>query len=236
QGNGQTELTEILMGLRKPTSGSILLKNPQDDDRELAGESVKRVLAAGVGFVPEDRGKDGIVKGFTIAENLILDQFNSAPFSRVKALNMKVIAANATQRVDEFDILAGSANAALETLSGGNQQKVVVARELSRDLAVLIAAQPTRGLDIGSIEFIHARIVAQRDKGTAVLIISTELNEVSALADRIAVMYRGRFVGIVPADTKRHVLGLMMAGVSYEDALAQGNDQDDETQEGAENV
>ncbi|MDR0488601.1 MAG: ABC transporter ATP-binding protein [Propionibacteriaceae bacterium] len=225
QGNGQTELAEVLIGLRKPTAGSIVLhRHDEEGNRrsdDLAGKSVKKFLAAGIGFVPEDRGKDGIVHSFSIAENLVLDQISSPPFSSAGALNIRAIASNASDRVEEFDVRAGSSNAAVGTLSGGNQQKVVVARELSRDLSVLVASQPTRGVDIGSIEFIHSRIIQQRNKGTAVVIVSTELNEVTSLADRIAVMYDGHFVGIVPPDTERHVLGLMMAGVGYEDALAQ---------------
>ncbi|MCL2735498.1 MAG: ABC transporter ATP-binding protein [Propionibacteriaceae bacterium] len=225
QGNGQTELAETLIGLRRPTAGSVVLHRAAEDGgqvvEDLTGKSVKAILASGVGFVPEDRGKDGMVAGFTIAENLILDQVTSAPFSQWGAMNMRAIAHNASERVAEYDVRSGSSSAALATLSGGNQQKVVMARELSRDLTVLIASQPTRGLDIGSIEFIHSRILQQREKGTAVVIVSTELNEVTALADRIAVMYEGRFVGIVPPDTPRHVLGLMMAGVSYDDAIAQ---------------
>jgi len=225
QGNGQTELAEALIGLRPPTSGSVLIHTTDENGtatvKDLAGKPVRTVLDSGVGYIPEDRGKDGMVPSFSIAENLVLDQVGNAPFSRASALNMKSIADNATTLVEEFDVRAGAANAALSTLSGGNQQKVVVARELSRDLEVLIASQPTRGVDIGSIEFIHSRILDQRQKGTAVLVVSTELNEVTALADRIAVMYRGRIVGIVPPATERHVLGLMMAGVGYEDALAQ---------------
>ena len=223
QGNGQTELAETLVGLRTPTSGAILLHamDPTGVDvvKDLTGRTVRTILSAGVGYVPEDRGKDGVVDGFSIAENLVLDQVKEPEFSRASAMNMKAIADNADTLVEEFDVRAGSPNAALSTLSGGNQQKVVVARELSRDLEVLIASQPTRGVDIGSIEFIHSQILDQRQKGTAVLIVSTELNEVTALADRIAVMYRGKFVGVVPPDTERHVLGLMMAGVGYEDAL-----------------
>ena len=223
QGNGQTELAETLVGLRTPTSGSILLhrRDPRSGEtiEDLAGKTVRRILSSGVGYVPEDRGKDGVVDGFSIAENLVLDQVKEPEFSRATAMDMKAIADNAARLVEEFDVRTGSFGAAVSTLSGGNQQKVVVARELSRDLEVLIASQPTRGVDIGSIEFIHSRILEQREKGTAVLIVSTELNEVTALADRIAVMYRGRFVGVVPPDTERHVLGLMMAGVGYEDAL-----------------
>jgi simple sugar transport system ATP-binding protein len=131
------------------------------------------------------------------------------------------VADNARKRVKEFDIRAESIDTTADTLSGGNQQKVVVARELSRPLQLLIAAQPTRGLDVGSIEFVHRRIIAERDQGTAVLIVSTELDEVSALADRVLVMYRGRVVGIVPGDTDRDVLGLMMAGVPADEAQRQ---------------
>jgi len=233
QGNGQTELAETLVGLRTPTSGSILLhhKDPEgnDDVENLTGQTVRTILSAGVGYIPEDRGKDGVVDGFSIAENLVLDQVKEPEFSRAGSMNMKAIADNATRLVEEFDVRAGSANAPLSTLSGGNQQKVVVARELSRDLEVLVASQPTRGVDIGSIEFIHSQILEQREKGTAVLIVSTELNEVTALADRIAVMYRGKFVGVVPSDTQRHVLGLMMAGVGYEEAL--GSAGSEETQD-----
>ncbi|MCL1906903.1 MAG: ABC transporter ATP-binding protein [Propionibacteriaceae bacterium] len=250
QGNGQTELAETLIGLRKPTGGEILLhhySSLQPDDasdqgdqqvtttENLTGKSVKKVLSSGVGFVPEDRGKDGVVHGFSIAENLVLDQVDSAQFSRGGSLKMKSIASNAARLVEEYDVRAGSANATLGTLSGGNQQKVVVARELSRDLSLFIASQPTRGVDIGSIDFIHSRIIQARDNGTAVLIVSTELNEVSSLADRVAVMYNGKFVGIVPPDTQRHVLGLMMAGVSHEEALAQAGrgTTSEDTQAGA---
>ncbi len=224
QGNGQTELTEILIGLRKPTAGTVTLFVPGEDGRpvahDLTGKNARAILDAGVGYIPEDRSKDGMVAGFSIAENLMLDQFGNQPFSKHGSLDIKAIAANGAKQVKDFDVRAGSANAPLGTLSGGNQQKVVLARELSRDLTLFIASQPTRGVDVGSIEFIDAQIVRERDAGTAVLIVSTELNEVTALADRIAVMYRGRFVGIVPPDTERNVLGLMMAGVGVEEARA----------------
>lgn len=224
QGNGQTELAETLIGLSKPTGGTVTLYEDIDGVRtpkNVTGKKVKKILAEGVGFVPEDRSTDGMVHSFSIAENLVLDQVSNPPFSKAGALSMKAIAENAAKQVETFDVRAGSANAPLGTLSGGNQQKVVLARELSRKLTLFIASQPTRGVDVGSIEFIHARIVEERNAGAAVLIISTELNEVTALADRIAVMYKGRFVGIVPPDTQRHVLGLMMAGVPVEEALAQ---------------
>ncbi len=216
QGNGQTELTEAVIGLRRPIAGSITL-----DGAELVGRSVRDVINSGVGFVPEDRSTDGVIPSFSVAENLILNSFTRPPYSKGVALNLTAVAENADLRMREFDVRAGSAEAPASTLSGGNQQKVVVAREMSRRLQLLVASQPTRGVDVGSIEFIHSRIVAERDTGTPVLIVSTELDEVVALADRIAVMYRGRIVGTVPGDTDRDVLGLMMAGVPHDEAVAQ---------------
>ena len=150
----------------------------------------------------------------------MLNHFDEPPYAKGIALDLGRIRANAEERVAEFDIRTQSVEAPVSALSGGNQQKVVLARELSRPLSALIANQPTRGVDVGAIEFVHQRLVAERDRGTAVLIVSTELDEVVALADRIAVMYRGKIVGIVPADTSREVLGLMMAGVPTEEALA----------------
>ncbi len=145
--------------------------------------------------------------GFSVAENLVLNSFTEQPFSRGLALDLAKIRSNAAGLVEEFDIRTQSVEAPVSALSGGNQQKVVLAREMSRPLAVMIANQPTRGVDVGAIEFLHARLVAARDAGTAVLIVSTELDEVLALADRIAVMCAGRIVGIVPAHTSREVLG-----------------------------
>ncbi len=216
QGNGQTELTETIVGLRRPVAGSIAL-----DGTELVGRGVSDVLGAGVGYVPEDRSTDGIIGTFSVEENLVLDLVSSAPYSRAGAISRGSIRSNAEQRVVEFDVRTQSVEAPAGTLSGGNQQKVVLAREMSRPLRLLIASQPTRGLDVGSIEFVHQRIVAERDKGTPVIIVSTELDEVVALADRIAVMYRGRVVGVVPGDTDRDVLGLMMAGVPLDEAVVQ---------------
>jgi general nucleoside transport system ATP-binding protein len=174
---------------------------------------VRKVLGAGVGYVPEDRQKDGLVAEFTVAENLMLDRSFSGPFT--KGLNLDVLArdAFADAAIAEFDVRTPGSQTPVIRLSGGNQQKVVLARELSRDLKLLVAAQPTRGVDVGSIEFIHERIVAVRDSGVPVLIISTELDEVLALADRIAVMYRGRIVDIVPGKTAREKIGQLMAGV-----------------------
>ncbi len=207
QGNGQTELTEAILGLHPRVLGSMKL-----DGRELVGRSTREVLDAGVGFVPEDRKEDGLVGDFTIAENLMLNRSTGEPFVKRGTLQLAELARFATEKVEEFDVRAQGIITPAGRLSGGNQQKVVLARELSRDLRLFVAAQPTRGLDVGSIEFVHKRIVATRDEGIPVIVVSTELDEVAALADRIAVMYRGKIVGIVPGDTPRDVLGLMMAG------------------------
>ncbi|MEV8266739.1 ABC transporter ATP-binding protein [Microbacterium sp. NPDC076911] len=207
QGNGQTELTEALVGLQERVSGSITLNG-----EELVGASVRSILDEGVGFVPEDRKEDGLVGKMTIAENLVLDRTTGPPFVKRAGLRLGYIAEFAAEKFTEFDVRAPGIDAAVGTLSGGNQQKVVLARELSRDLSLFVAAQPTRGVDVGSIEFIHKRIVETRDSGIPVIVVSTELDEVTALADRIIVMYRGRIIGIVPGDTARGTLGLMMAG------------------------
>ncbi|HEY6813789.1 MAG TPA: ABC transporter ATP-binding protein [Propionibacteriaceae bacterium] len=215
QGNGQTELAEALLGLTPVENGTVEL-----DGTRLTGLTPRQTIDAGLGFVPEDRKQDGCVATFTVAENLILNHHEEHPYARGIALDLSKVRQNAAHRVAEFDIRTQSIEATVSSLSGGNQQKVVLARELSRSLALLVASQPTRGLDVGAIEFVHKRLVEERDRGTAVVISSTELDEVIALADRIAVMYRGRIVGIVPPDTSREVLGLMMAGVPTEEALA----------------
>ena len=207
QGNGQTELTEALLGLQPHVTGTISL-----DGRALVGKSINHILRSGVGFVPEDRTEDGLVAEFTIAENLMLDRSDGEPFVRAGSLQLTELADFARAKVKEFDIRTQGIETHAGRLSGGNQQKVVLARELSRELRLFVAAQPTRGLDVGSIEFVHTRIIETRDSGIPVVVVSTELDEVTALADRIAVMYRGSIVGIVPGDTPRDVLGLMMAG------------------------
>ncbi|MGO2096006.1 MAG: heme ABC transporter ATP-binding protein, partial [Candidatus Microbacterium stercoravium] len=172
----------------------------------------------------EDRSVDGLVKEFSIAENLMLDRSHGEPFVSRGTVRHGVLNAFAHEKIDEFDIRTQGPAQAAGRLSGGNQQKVVLARELSRDLSLFVAAQPTRGVDVGSIEFIHTRIVETRDSGIPVIVISTELDEAAALADRIMVMYRGKVVGIVPGDTPREELGLMMAGMSG--AGAQGGETD----------
>ena len=208
QGNGQTELTEAIIGLQPKVTGGITL-----DGRSLR-VSVRKTLDAGVGFVPEDRNEDGLVAEFTIAENLMLDRYHTPPCVKGGTLQLNFLAQFAEEKIKEFDVRAQGIGTLVGRLSGGTRKKVVLARELSRDLRLLVAAQPTRGLDVGSIEFVHTRIVAARDAGVPVIVVSTELDEVVALADRIAVMYRGSIVGIVPGDTPRAVLGLMMAGES----------------------
>lgn len=216
QGNGQTELCEATLGAVKPSAGSVEI-----DGKNIADLTIRQRLEAGLGYVPEDRSEDGMIASFSIAENMILDQYHRAPFSAGPSLKVGEIERNAEALREEFDVRVTSVHDPISTLSGGNQQKAILARELSRPLRVLMLSQPTRGLDVGSIEFVHARIVQERDKGTAVVVVSTELDEVVALADRIAVMYHGRIVGIVPPDTPTSVLGLMMAGVPEGEARAQ---------------
>jgi simple sugar transport system ATP-binding protein len=208
QGNGQTELVEAIMGLRPLVTGSVRLEGV-----ELEGRSTKDILRRGVGYVPEDRSNDGLVYDFTISENLVLDLYDQPPFGSRWALRPAAIDESAQGRIAEFDVRTSSAQAPASSLSGGNQQKVIVAREMSRPLKLFLAAQPTRGVDVGSIEFIHSRIMHEREIGTAVLVVSSELDEVVALADRIAVMYRGRVIATVPPDTPREEIGLLMAGV-----------------------
>ena len=215
QGNGQTELVEAIVGLAARVEGNIIL-----DGTELVGKSVRGILDAGVGFVPEDRTEDGLVAGFSVAENLILDRSDDPAFSRAGTLRRGALEDFAKERIAEYDIRTQGPDTPAGTLSGGNQQKVVIAREMSRELRLFVAAQPTRGVDVGSIEFIHKRIIETRDAGIPVIVVSTELDEVAALADRIAVMYRGTIVGIVPGDTPRETLGLMMAGAADAEVTA----------------
>jgi general nucleoside transport system ATP-binding protein len=208
QGNGQSELAESIVGLQEHVTGTITLEG-----QDITKSSVRDALHAGIAFVPESREEDGLISSFSIEENLILDLHDLPPYAKGPVISRTVVSAEAEKRVKEFDIRTQSAKDSASSLSGGNKQKVVLARELSRPVKLVVASQPTRGLDVGSIEFVHERIIAERDSGRAVLLFSTELDEVSALADRIAVMYRGEFIAIVPADTSREELGLLMAGV-----------------------
>jgi general nucleoside transport system ATP-binding protein len=207
QGNGQTEVTECLVGLETPTAGRISVLG-----NDITTSSVRNRLDLGIGYVPEDRSHDGLVSSFSVEENLVLDIHESAAFAGRFGLDMAAIGANGLARVDEFDVRCENPEAAASTLSGGNQQKVVLARELSRPLKLLVVAQPTRGLDVGSMEFVHRRIVRERDQRTAVVLISTELDEVLGLADRIAVMYQGRIIGELPGGSSAASVGLLMAG------------------------
>jgi general nucleoside transport system ATP-binding protein len=206
QGNGQTELCEALMGLR-PATGSVQLAG-----REIGHASTHDRLRAGIGYIPEDRQEDGLVGGFPVADNLILDVYDRPPYARRIVMKPDAIRKAAHQLVDEYDVRTSSVFTRAGTLSGGNQQKVVVARELSRANMLLLASQPTRGLDVGSIEFVHSQIVKQRDEGVAVVIVSSELEEIYALSDRIAVMYEGKIVGMCDPDIPEQELGLLMAG------------------------
>ena len=211
QGNGQTELAEAILGLRAIHSneGEISISGSS-----VRGKTVRSILEKGVGYVPEDRQKNGLISEFSIAENLMLNGSFTKPYAKGLGIAFATRARLADERVKEFDVRTTSALTPAGKLSGGNQQKVVLARELSREVDLLIVSQPTRGVDVGSIEFIHERLVEERNAGKAVLLISTELDEVISLADRIAVMYRGRIVGIVDAKTDRAKLGQMMAGVA----------------------
>ncbi len=207
QGNGQTELVEAITGMRVAEAGHITV------DGHPVQPDPRRVFMAGVAHIPEDRLEEGLVPGFTIAENLVLNSYHLKPYGDGIRLNRDAILAAAGDQVRDYDVRTPSIENLVENLSGGNQQKVIVAREFSRPLKLLVAAQPTRGLDVGSIEYIHKRIVEKRDEGTAVVVVSTELDEVLALADRIAVMYQGKIVRVLdPADATPERLGLLMGG------------------------
>ncbi len=208
QGNGQSEIARAIMNLESHVTGSIKVEGS-----EILGKTVHESIKTGIAFIPESRELDGLIGSFSIAENLILNIHDVEPFAKFGQLSKSAIANNASERVKEFDIRTQSINESASSLSGGNKQKVVLARELSRDVKVVVASQPTRGLDVGSIEFVHERILAERASGRAILLISTELDEVIALADRIAVIYRGEILGVVEPSVTREKLGLMMAGV-----------------------
>jgi len=212
QGNGQTELVEAITGLRRAESGRVWL-----DTTEIANVAPRRILEEGMAHVPEDRQKRGLVLTYPVSDNLVLSTYYLPPFAYSVLLQEDAISENASRLIREFDIRTPSAKTLVQTLSGGNQQKVIVARELSRPVKLLVAAQPTRGLDVGSIEFIHRRIIQQRDAGCAVLLVSAELDEILALADRVAVMYKGAILDIVPIQqATRERIGLLMAGVHGE--------------------
>lgn len=209
QGNGQTELVEAIAGMRHVESGTILLNG-----RDITNQSPREVLDAGLGHIPEDRQRDGLVLSLSVADNLVLNTPRRAPFSRRGTRNLAAVHENALKQVHDFDIRTTSVDEPASSLSGGNQQKVIVARELSRPLEFLMASQPTRGLDVGSIEYVHRQMVSHRNDGNAALVVSSELDEVLALGDRIAVMFDGRISGIVDPSTSREEIGLLMAGTT----------------------
>jgi simple sugar transport system ATP-binding protein len=209
QGNGQRELVEALTGLRRVVGGNVTLT-----DHDITHAPPREITERGTGHVPEDRHKHGLVLSFPVRDNLVLCTYYQPPFARGFEIDDYAIAERAEKLVAEFDVRTPSINTSAGSLSGGNQQKVIVARELDRPVKLLIVNQPTRGLDVGSIEFIHHRIVEARDRKTAVLLVSAELDEIMSLSDRIAVMYKGQILETVNAgDATREQLGLLMAGV-----------------------
>ncbi len=214
QGNGQTELVYALTGLLTMDSGEVRVLG-----KLLHHATPRQILEQGVAHIPEDRQKHGLILTFPLQDNLVLCNYYLPPFAKGISLQQKVIIDNGEKLVQQFDVRTPSVFLNASNLSGGNQQKVIVAREFSRPIHLLIASQPTRGLDVGSIEYIHNRIIEKRDEGTAVLLVSSELDEIMALSDRIAVMYRGQIVDIVEAATaSKEYLGLLMAGVKSEEA------------------
>jgi simple sugar transport system ATP-binding protein len=213
QGNGQTELVEVLTGLLPATGGSVRIAG-----QDMTNASPRTITELGVAHIPEDRQRDGLVLTFPIYDNLVLNTYYEPPFARGPTIQFGQVYEYADRVSKEFDVRTPSIQIPAQNLSGGNQQKVIVAREFSRPIKLLIAAQPTRGLDVGSIEFIHSRLVEKRDEGVAVLLISVELDEIMALSDRIAVMYEGLIVDTVDAgEVTREELGLLMAGAKLED-------------------
>lgn len=212
QGNGQTELVEAITGLRQVVKGQISFLG-----QEITNAPPRRVLERGTAHIPEDRQEDGLVLPFPVHDNLVLNTYYRNPFAHGLTLQEKTIVATAQDLVEHFDVRTPSVFVPVLNLSGGNQQKVIVARELSRPIRLLVAAQPTRGLDVGSIEYIHQQLVEKRDQGCAVLLVSTELDEIVSLSDRIAVMFRGKIVATLEASqATREKLGLLMAGAQAE--------------------
>ncbi|MDU1411245.1 MAG: ABC transporter ATP-binding protein [Clostridium sp.] len=211
-GNGQTELLEVITGLRKPHNGSIVM-----NEKDLYGKTPRQIIDAGVGHIPEDRHKRGLVLKYSLVENSILGIHRNPEFNKGICLNYKAIRQHADKLIEEFDVRTPNADVFASALSGGNQQKLIAAREIAKDPELLIAAQPTRGIDVGAIEYIHSRLVQERDKGKAVLLVSLELDEILALSDRIAVMYDGKIVDILDRkDADEQKLGILMAGGSLD--------------------
>ena len=214
-GNGQTELIDALAGLRRPESGRVTLAGA-----DVTGESVREHFDDGLGHIPEDRQRRGLVLEFSIAENVALHEYRLPPDSRFGWLRPKILVERARHLIEEFDVRGGGPQTEAGALSGGNQQKVILAREIDRDPKILIAAQPTRGLDVGAIEFIHRRLVEERDEGRGVLLVSLELEEILSLSDRILVLFEGEIVGEYPPTTSEEELGLAMTGGAQKERAA----------------
>jgi simple sugar transport system ATP-binding protein len=208
-GNGQGELIDAVTGLRHPTSGRIIVQG-----RDITRASPHDVLHAGVGHIPTDRQRRGLILDFTLAENIAVHDFDMPPLARLGWFSPRRLEESADTIIQEFDVRGGDAHAKASALSGGNQQKLIIAREVSRDPPVLVASQPTRGVDVGAIEFVHRRLVAERDEGRGILLVSLELDEVLSLADRILVIYGGRIVGEFTPGVTREELGMAMLGAT----------------------
>ncbi|MBD7936662.1 MULTISPECIES: ABC transporter ATP-binding protein [Cytobacillus] len=207
-GNGQTELVEAIAGLRKVENGSILLNN-----KEITKLTTRKVTESGIGHIPQDRHKHGLVLDFTIGENMVLQTYYQQPYSKSGMMNKKAIYEKATRLIEEYDVRTPSEYTPARALSGGNQQKAIIGREVDRNPDLLIASQPTRGLDVGAIEFIHRKLIDQRDQGKAVLLVSFEMDEIMNVSDRIAVIFEGKIIAMVdPKETSEQELGLLMAG------------------------
>ncbi|MCX7790142.1 MAG: ATP-binding cassette domain-containing protein, partial [Chloroflexaceae bacterium] len=216
QGNGQTELVQALTGLRPPETGSVRIAG-----HDVTGATPRQISELGVAHIPEDRQRDGLVSGYPLTDNAVLELYYLAPFARGLVRDDGAVRDHAERLVREFDVRTPAVTVPASSLSGGNQQKLIVAREFTRDLRLLIAAQPTRGIDVGSIEFIHNQIVKKRDEGVAVLLVSAELDEILSLSDRIAVIYHGTIVATVNnGELNREQLGLLMAGASLSETPA----------------
>ena len=218
-GNGQRELAEVITGLRSALKGEVRL-----DGGDIANKSPSEIMAAGISYIPEERMRDGMIKEFSVAENLILREHHQKPYSHYSFLDFRAVSERSGDLIKKFNVKTPSKETLVKNLSGGNIQKLLLARELSRKPRVLVASQPTRGLDIGATEYVHRQLLEQRNEGTAILLISEDLDEILALSNRVAVIYEGQIMGVVPGDkTTPEELGLLMAGVRFESGEEAGS-------------
>jgi ABC-type uncharacterized transport system ATPase subunit len=217
-GNGQLELAEAITGLRPVARGHVLL-----DGQDIGGKSPGEVMSRGLSYIPEERMRDGMIKEFSVAENLILREHNQKPYSRMSFLDFRAISQRSNELIKKFNVKTPSQETIVKNLSGGNIQKLLLARELSRKPRVLVASQPTRGLDVGATEYVHQQLLEQRAAGTAILLISEDLDEILALSDRVAVIYEGNVMGVIPSDqATSEGLGLLMAGIESQNGGEKG--------------